>query len=43
MEPENWWFVDVSPYPRGYFSGSMLILGGVYTIVMVHTPANYNH
>ena len=19
MEPKNWWFVDVSPYPRGYF------------------------
>ena len=19
MEPKNWWFVDVSPFPRGYF------------------------
>ena len=29
MEPKNWWFVDVSPFPRGYFPGSMLVFGGV--------------
>ena len=28
MEPNNSWFVDVSPLPRGVFSGSMLVLGG---------------
>ena len=25
---KNWWLVDVSPFPRGYFSGSMLVFGG---------------
>ena len=28
MEPKNWWFVDVSPFPKGLFSGSMLVFRG---------------
>ncbi len=28
MEPKNWWFVDVFPFPKGHFSGSMLIFVG---------------
>ena len=27
--PKNCWFVDVSPFPMGYFSGSMLVFGCV--------------
>ncbi len=27
MEPNNWWFVDVSPLPRGYFQVPCLLLG----------------
>ena len=30
MEPKNWWFVDVSPFPKGVFSGSMAVFWGVY-------------
>ena len=26
---KNWWLVDVSPFPRGVFSGSMLVFRGV--------------
>ena len=29
MEPKNCWFVDVSPFSKGVFSGSMLVFGGV--------------
>ena len=29
MEPNNWWFVGVSPWNQGIFSGSMLVFGGV--------------
>ena len=29
MEPKNWWFVDVSPFPRGYFQVPCLF-SGVY-------------
>jgi len=29
IEPKNSWLVEVSPFPRGVFSGSMLVLGGV--------------
>ncbi len=29
MEPQNWWFVDVFPSPKGPFWGSMLVFGGV--------------
>ena len=33
MEPENWQFVDVSPFPRGYriFLGPMLVSKGEYS------------
>ena len=27
--PKNWRFGDLSPFPRGNFSGSMLVCGGV--------------
>lgn len=27
--PKNWWFGDLSPFPRGKISGSMLVCGGV--------------
>ena len=29
MEPKDWWFVDVSPFPRGYFQVPCLF-SGVY-------------
>ena len=29
IEANNWWFVDVSPFPRVYVSGSMLLFWGV--------------
>ena len=28
MEPQNWWFVNVPPFPRGVFPGSILVFGG---------------
>ena len=28
MEPQNWWFVDVSPFPRVSFQVLMLVFGG---------------
>jgi len=31
MEPQNWWFVDVSPFPRGYVQVPCLF-SGVYSI-----------
>ena len=30
MEPQNWWFVDVSPFPRGYFQVPWLVFGRVH-------------
>ena len=31
MEPNNWWFVDVSPFQKkGVFSDSMLVFGGTH-------------
>ena len=29
VEPENWWFVHVVPFPRCLFAGSMFVFGGV--------------
>ena len=29
MEPNSWWFVDVSPFPRVYVQSSMLVFEGV--------------
>ena len=29
-EPNNWWFVDVFPFPRVYFQVSMLVFWGVH-------------
>ena len=33
MEPENWWIVNVSPFFREVFSGSMLVFGGVVYLI----------
>ena len=33
MEPKNWWFVDVSPFPRRFFQVPCLF-SGVYLLVL---------
>ena len=33
MEPENWWFVNVSPFFRWVFSSSTLVFGGVVGLI----------
>ena len=32
IEPKNWRFVDVSPFPRGYFQVPYQFIGGVFKL-----------
>ena len=40
IEPKNWWFVDVSPFPRGYFQVPCLF-SGVYLSILISVVTLY--
>ena len=33
IDPKNWWFVDVSPFPRRYFLIPAVSFSGEYFVV----------
>ena len=35
MEPKNWWFVDVSPFPRGYFQVPAVCFQGCIFLFLI--------
>ena len=40
MEPENWWFVDVSPFPKGCFQVPCLFSGVYFSFSDTKRPFN---